>query len=152
TKINGPHQGAWVNTKTGEDWFLHFQDKEAYGRIVHLQPMKWINDWPVIGEDKDGDGIGEPVTTYKKPAIKTNNVIFTPPETDDFNKAELGLQWQWMANQEAWWYFSNPAKCQLRLYSVRHPVETTYLWIVGNIILQKIPAHELRLITILSYS
>ena len=46
TSINGPHQGAWVTTQTGEDWFLHFQDKEAYGRIVHLQPMKWINDWP----------------------------------------------------------------------------------------------------------
>ncbi len=42
--VNGPHQGAWVNTQTGEDWFLHFQDKEAYGRVVHLQPMKWVND------------------------------------------------------------------------------------------------------------
>ncbi len=37
--VNGPHQGAWVDTQTGEDWFLHFQDKEAYGRVVHLQPM-----------------------------------------------------------------------------------------------------------------
>lgn len=47
--INGPHQGAWVSTPQGEDWFFHFQDKDAYGRVVHLQPMKWINDWPVIG-------------------------------------------------------------------------------------------------------
>ena len=67
TSINGPHQGAWVDTKTGEHWFLHFQDKDAYGRVVHLQPMKWINDWPVIGEDKDGDGCGTPYSTYKKP-------------------------------------------------------------------------------------
>jgi beta-xylosidase len=65
TKINGPHQGAWVTTQMGEDWFLHFQDKGAYGRVVHLQPMKWINDWPVIGIDKDGDGKGEPVLNYK---------------------------------------------------------------------------------------
>ncbi|HPH47090.1 MAG TPA: glycoside hydrolase 43 family protein, partial [Chryseolinea sp.] len=54
SSINGPHQGAWVDTSTGEDWFIHFQDKEAYGRVVHLQPMKWVNDWPVIGVDKDG--------------------------------------------------------------------------------------------------
>jgi len=72
TTINGPHQGAWVDTKTGEHWFLHFQDKDAYGRVVHLQPMKWINDWPVIGEDKDGDGKGEPVMLYKKPNVGKN--------------------------------------------------------------------------------
>ncbi len=41
TDINGPHQGAWVDTESGEDWFIHFQDKGAYGRIVHLQPMEW---------------------------------------------------------------------------------------------------------------
>ncbi|MBO9657433.1 MAG: glycoside hydrolase 43 family protein, partial [Chitinophagaceae bacterium] len=69
--VNGPHQGAWVDTKTGEHWFLHFQDKEAYGRVVHLQPMKWVNDWPVIGVDKDGDGKGEPVMEYKKPNVGT---------------------------------------------------------------------------------
>ncbi|MBA2499699.1 MAG: hypothetical protein H0V30_08240 [Chitinophagaceae bacterium] len=39
TKINVPHQGAWIDTPSGEDWFLYFQVKEAYGRIVHLQPM-----------------------------------------------------------------------------------------------------------------
>ena len=44
-KVNGPHQGAWVDTQNGEDWFLHFQDKHAYGRVVHLQPAKWVNDW-----------------------------------------------------------------------------------------------------------
>lgn len=55
--VNGPHQGAWVDTPSGEDWFFHFQDVGAYGRLVHLQPMKWVNDWPVIGIDKDGDGV-----------------------------------------------------------------------------------------------
>ena len=50
TQINGPHQGAWITTQTGEDWFIHFQDKKAYGRIVHLQPMVWLNNWPVIGD------------------------------------------------------------------------------------------------------
>ena len=44
---------------------MHFQDVGAYGRLVHLQPMKLVDDWPVIGVDKDGDGCGEPVLTYK---------------------------------------------------------------------------------------
>lgn len=66
--INGPHQGGWVETAQGEHWFLHFQDKGAYGRIVHLQPMTWRSDgWPLIGEDPDGDGIGQPVASYRMP-------------------------------------------------------------------------------------
>ena len=46
TEINGPHQGGWVELKSGENWFVHFQDREAYGRVVHLQPVKWVDDWP----------------------------------------------------------------------------------------------------------
>ena len=61
TAVIGPHQGAWVTTKTGEDWFLHFQDKGPYGRVMHLQPMKWLAGWPVIGAHKDRGGKGEPV-------------------------------------------------------------------------------------------
>ncbi len=152
TKINGPHQGAWVSTQTGEDWFLHFQDKEAYGRIVHLQPMKWINDWPVIGLDKDRDGMGEPVTTYKKPGIKNTSTIITPPESDEFEKSDLGLQWQWMANPKAWWYFLNPTTGQLRLYAIKQPGDATNLWGVGNILLQKFPAPAFSMTTKLSFS
>ena len=61
TPVNGPHQGAWVDTVTGEDWFIHFQDVYAAGRITHLQPMHWENDWPVIGIAKNGNDYGEPV-------------------------------------------------------------------------------------------
>ena len=114
TPINGPHQGAWVDTKPvngkpGEDWFLHFQDKEAYGRVVHLQPMKWVNDWPVIGIDPDGDGKGEPVLTHKKPTVAGPATgkqfpIATPPESDEFNTPSLGLQWQWQANPKGIWH------------------------------------------------
>ena len=82
TAINGPHQGAWVDTNTGEDWFLHFQDVGAYGRIMHLQPMVWKNDWPVIGEDKDGDGCGYPVLTYKKPDVGKTYPVAPPAESD----------------------------------------------------------------------
>ena len=67
TNVNGPHQGAWVDSPDGSDWFLHFQELPAYGRVVHLQPMRWHDGWPVMGADIDGDGIGEPVATAAKP-------------------------------------------------------------------------------------
>ncbi|MEA4851114.1 MAG: glycoside hydrolase 43 family protein, partial [Paludibacter sp.] len=97
--INGPHQGAWIDTPDGkQDWFIHFQDVYAYGRAVLLQPMRWVNDWPVMGEDKDDDGCGTPVETYKKPDVGKNYPIATPLESDDFDGRTIGLQWQWQAN------------------------------------------------------
>jgi beta-xylosidase len=144
---NGPHQGAWVTTQTGEDWFLHFQDKGAYGRVVHLQPMKWINDWPLIGEDKDGDGKGEPVLNYKKPNVGKTFPIQTPQESDEFNDDKLGLQWQWMANPKSTWMFLSPAKGTLRLFSAKLPDSANNLWQASNVLLQKFPAEEFQATT-----
>lgn len=152
TPVNGPHQGAWVNTATGEDWFLHFQDKEAYGRIVHLQPMKWVNDWPVIGMDKDGDGKGEPVLVYKKPNVGKTYPVQTPAESDGFNSHKLGLQWQWMGNPNAAWAFANPSAGALRLFSSLLPDSTGNLWNAPSILLQKFPAEEFTITTKLSFT
>jgi beta-xylosidase len=144
TSVNGPHQGAWITTPSGEDWFLHFQDKNAYGRVVHLQPMNWKNDWPMIGADNDGDGIGEPVLVYKKPNVG-NFPIATPQESDELND-RLGLQWQWQANPKVTWAFINSAKGTLRLFSgkMADPAEggTKNYWNVPNLLLQKFPAEE----------
>lgn len=142
TSINGPHQGAWVTTQTGEDWFLHFQDKGAYGRIVHLQPMTWKNDFPVIGIDKDGDGTGEPVLTYKKPNVGKTFPVETPPDSDEFNGENLGLQWQWHANFQQSWGFMFPSKGVLRLNSVQQSDKYKNLFDSPNLVLQKFPAEE----------
>lgn len=69
TQINGPHQGSLAETAQGETWFIHFQDRGVYGRILHLQPVEWKDGWPLIGKDINNDGIGEPVLSYKKPNI-----------------------------------------------------------------------------------
>lgn len=142
TAINGPHQGAWVTTQTGEDWFLHFQDKGAYGRVVHLQPMTWKNDFPVIGIDADGDGTGEPVLNYKKPNVGKTYPIVTPPDSDEFSAPTLGLQWQWHANPNASWAFPFPAKGVLRMSSVQTPDDYKNLWNAPNLLLQKFSAEE----------
>jgi beta-xylosidase len=142
TNINGPHQGAWVDTQTGESWFIHFQDKGAYGRIAHLQPMVWKNDFPVIGVDSDGDGAGEPVLTFRKPNVGKTHPITTPQDSDEFNENTLGLQWQWHANSQPIWAFPVGSKGVLKMFSVPLPDDFKNFWTAPNLLLQKFPAPE----------
>ncbi len=142
TDINGPHQGAWVDTKTGEHWFLNFQDLGPYGRVVHLNPVKWINNWPVIGTDNDGDGTGEPVRTFKKPNVGKTYPNATPPESDEFNSSEVGLQWQWHANYQPIWGYPSGNLGFFRLNCIPWPADAVSLWGVSNLFLQKFPAPE----------
>ncbi len=145
TEINGPHQGGLVELENGQSWFVHFQDRDAYGRIVHLQPVRWVDDWPVMGNDKDGDGTGDPVLTHKKPKIKGNFPITVPQTSDEFASATLGLQWQWSANPKPHWYDLTDDK--LKLSAISQPTGLTNLWMVPNILSQKIPAPEFEAIT-----
>ena len=134
TNINGPHQGGWVHTKFGEDWFLHFQDKEAYGRVMHLNPVDWSTGWPVMGKK------GEPVTTYKKPK-SSSSIVVNPVETDEFNAPVIGKQWQWHANYDE--KFGVPtAFGTLRLYTYKLSDGWKNFWEVPNLLLQKTPADE----------
>lgn len=143
TDVNGPHQGGWVDTPDGNEyWFLHFQDKGPYGRVVHLQPMVWNEDgWPVIGEDKDGDGRGVPVKRYRKPNVGATYAKANPAESDDFDSTELGLQWQWKANPQPLWYYCDAAGSKLRLFSHQTPGAMT-LYDASNLLLQKFPAEN----------
>lgn len=150
--VNGPHQGAWVNTQTGEDWFLHFQDKGLYGRVVHLQPMKWVDDWPVIGMDTDRDGKGEPVMTFKKPNVGKIWPIQTPTETDEFNGPNLGLQWQWQANPRPEWSFLNATQGSLRLYTSLATDSIRNLYEVPAVLMQKFPAESFSATTKLTFT
>lgn len=141
TDINGPHQGGWVDTPAGESWFLHFQDKGAYGRVLHLNPMKWINDWPVIGVDKDGDGCGDPVSRYRKPKTDKMYPIETPVESDEFDTRKLGLQWEWHANyQDVFGFTTNMGYA--RIYGHELSPHFKNFWEVPNLLMQKFPAEE----------
>lgn len=96
TDINGPHQGAFVDTPDGQWWFLHFQSTTPNGRVVHLQPARWVDDWPLMGVDIDGNGVGEPVRVWTTPMAGTQSSL--PATSDDFLGSDLGLQWQWCHN------------------------------------------------------
>jgi beta-xylosidase len=152
TGVNGPHQGAWVETQTGESWFLHFQDKGAYGRVVHLQPMRWVGDWPVMGVDADGDGTGEPVLTFRKPNVGKVWPVKTPPDSDEFDAPGLGLQWQWHANPQPNWAFPSGPLGYLRVFNTPLPEGYKNLWDVPNLLLQKFPAPEFTATTKLTFT
>ena len=134
---NGPHQGAWVQTNTGEDWFIHFQDKGAYGRITHLQPMVWKNDWPVIGLDKDGDGIGEPVITYAAPKISSGANI---KNSISSNKLTTANPFQWNATPQANWRMAY--ENGFRHYAILQNDSAINLWNFPAMYLRKLPAEK----------
>ncbi len=121
TQVNGPHQGALVDAPDGSWWFYHFQETPVLGRVVHLQPVHWQDDWPLMGVDIDGNGIGEPVSVWRKPILSATSVsqktgYGLPPLTlqtsDDFSDPTLGLQWQWNHNpDDAHWSLTERKGC-----------------------------------------
>lgn len=142
TAINGPHQGAWVDTPGGQDWFLHFQDRDAYGRVVLLQPLKWKDDWPVIGIDTNADGRGEPVLRHAKPRVP-QQPRSAPVADDDFD-ATPSLAWQFGSNPGTDWL--SVVNGHLRLKSVSGSPD---LYENGAILSQKLPAQSFCASTLL---
>ncbi|WP_058186337.1 glycoside hydrolase family 43 protein [Terracidiphilus gabretensis] len=94
TKINGPHQGAYIETPSGQGFFLHFQSAGAHGRIVHLEPVTWQNDWPIIG------AAGEPVPSGTAPKPAEASRALRPQTSDEFSTHTLGQQWEWNHNPD----------------------------------------------------
>jgi beta-xylosidase len=144
TEVNGPHQGAWVTTASGEDWFLHFQDRDSLGRIVHLQPMRWHDGWPVIGADPDGDGLGEPVDRHRKP--KLSEQPRTAPVADDEFDDAISLAWQWNSNPDDDWMMLVDGRLRLKSIS-----GSANLYETGNLLSQKLPAPAFTATTMLRF-
>lgn len=134
--INGPHQGAWVTDSEGKDWFLHFQDKDLYGRLIHLNPMVWREDWPVIGNDTDGDGCGDPVRRWSKPAGSVIQGALPLQHSKD-----ASALFQWHADYKPEYGFPLP-EGMMRVYGHRTEAVDINLWDVPNLWLQKFPAEE----------
>jgi len=99
TSVNGPHQGGYVETPSGQGWFLHFSQRGGYGRIVYLEPVQWKDDWPIMGKLVDGKMAGEPVDVWPKPDIDKAYSVEIPQTSDEFNTVgALGMQWEWNHN------------------------------------------------------
>jgi beta-xylosidase len=141
TVMNGPHQGGYIETPNGDGWFIHFQDRWAYGRVVNLQPVTWKDNWPIMGVDPDKDGIGEPVLEWTKPNVGKTYPATPLISSDEFNTHQLGLQWQWQANQDPGkhWGWSSANLGFMRLNCVPRDESSKTMWMMPNLLLQKFP-------------
>jgi beta-xylosidase len=143
TPINGPHQGALVDTPQGEWWFLHFQAAGVYGRVVHLQPVRWQAGWPLMGAPGP-DGIGEPVLEHAKPALPADRIEI-PPTSDEFTRSQLAPQWQWHANHRDDWHSltARPGWLRLLAQPAAERLEDN-----PHLLLQKFPARTFAVETL----
>jgi beta-xylosidase len=108
---NRIHQGALIETQTGEWWTMLFADKGAYGRLPSLQPVTWTDNWPIVGVS------GKDVTTYTKPNSDKDYPVINLPTNDNFRDYKLAPQWEWNHNPDNsnWSLVKRPG--YLRLYT-----------------------------------
>jgi beta-xylosidase len=100
TSVNGPHQGAYIETPDGQPWFIHFHSSGAHGRIVYLEPVRWEQDWPIIGEAQPGAQTGQPVSSWPVPHHAGPESHQHPQTSDEFSSTQLGPQWEWNHNPD----------------------------------------------------
>jgi beta-xylosidase len=149
TSVNGPHQGAWVETSAGDHWFIHFQELPVYGRVIHLQPLRWKEGWPEIGQTPGDHGPGEPILVGRKPLMA--GIPRTGPATsDEFKKGTIGRQWQWQANPESHWTSPGAEAGSLLLKCVAHEPGQS-LWTAPNLLMQKFPAPDFEVTTVFRF-
>lgn len=90
-------QGTIVDAADGRWWGVIFQDRGGVGRVLTLEPCRWVDGWPMLGDRQ-----GHIPTTMVKPVqgYAGGNIV----DSDDFGGARLGINWQWNHNpvDSAW--------------------------------------------------
>jgi Glycosyl hydrolases family 43/Pectinesterase/Beta xylosidase C-terminal Concanavalin A-like domain len=81
----GLHQGGWV-----DDWFVHFQDLGAYGRVVHRQPLRWVNEWPEIWSAEASPPLSDSVASARERANTKAEAAASA--------LHIATDWQWQGN------------------------------------------------------
>lgn len=109
----GIHQGALIRTQTGEWWTMLFVDSGPFGRFPSLQPVTWVEDWPMVGVN----GLG--VVTHRKPNVGKTYPVKALPASDEFESSVLGMQWSWNHNPDSskWSLTQRPG--YLRLFTAK---------------------------------
>ena len=159
--INGPHQGAFVETPFGENWFIHFQDRGIFGRIVHLEPVLWKNDWPLMGTSvKTGLMPGEPVLKFRSPKSSILKNLKNPFKKPVCAFENCGLEWQWSGNHSEKFAKAeksfNPDAENFRLAVLHRGSKNQngfpVLWNSSNVLTQKIQYENFYLKAVLDVS
>jgi beta-xylosidase len=142
--IRPASQGALMQAPDGSWWYTHqliqrYRDGSGItpieGRPQCLEPVEWIDGWPIIGKDVEGHGIGNPVQRYRKPI--DGYAIAAPPTDDEFNSPTLGLQWEWNHNPKETHWTLTERRGWLRL-KASVPVDEGGFWKACNTISQRL--------------
>ncbi len=112
-------QGTIFDTPDGDWYGIIFQDRGGVGRVLTLMPCRWINGWPMLG-DENGR-VPETVRPLVSGQPETGIV-----KSDDFSTPRLGLHWQWNHNpiDDAWSLTEKPGHLRLKTSRV---VDNLYL-------------------------
>lgn len=102
-------QGTIVNTEEGDWYGIMFQDRGGVGRVLTLSPVRWIDGWPMLGDENYK--VPEIMRPYKSGQPATSIVL-----PDDFDDTRLGLHWQWNHNpvDQAWSLTERPGFLRLK--------------------------------------
>lgn len=87
---DGVAQGAIFDTPRGDWYSVMFQDHGAVGRVPTLQPLTWIDGWPMLGDN------GKPVKEFDvKLAPYGEDHVWASDEFTYKSNDDLDLVWQW---------------------------------------------------------
>ena len=102
-------QGTIVDSEYGDWYGVMFQDRGGVGRVLTLSPCRWIDGWPMLG-DEEGK-----VPTLMRP-LKSGEPEKHIVCADDFSSEKLGLHWQWNHNpvNTAWSLTERPGWLRLK--------------------------------------
>ena len=136
------HQGALVQTQTGEWWTIIFKDAGPIGRIPYLEPVKWVDGWPILGNN--GIDVTKGGKAYPKPNVGKDYPVMHIDSNDPFVSPVLGKQWQWNHNwvEDAWSLTERPG--YLRLYTASVTDDLNY---ARNSLTQRIQGYNANDVT-----
>ena len=102
-------QGTIVDTQDGDWYGIIFQDRAGVGRVLTVMPCRWIDGWPMLG-DEEGK-----VPARVRP-LKSGEPAKSIVCADDFSGEKLGLHWQWNHNpvDKAWSLTERPGYLRLK--------------------------------------
>jgi beta-xylosidase len=135
-------QGTIVDSPSGDWYGIIFQDRNGVGRVLTVMPCRWINGWPMLG-DENGK-VPDEVRPFVSGQPETGIV-----KSDDFAEPKLGLQWQWNHNpvDNAWSLTERPGFLRLKTNRV---VNTIYL--APNTLTQRMEGPQCSAYIVMDYS
>ena len=102
-------QGTIVDTQDGDWYGIIFQDRAGVGRVLTVMPCRWIDGWPMLGDE---EGKVPPRVRPLKSGEPAKSIVCA----DDFSGDKLGLHWQWNHNpvDKAWSLTERPGYLRLK--------------------------------------